>query len=102
MNLTQEQREQIVSELKKFGSELGLSQEQKEKLHNSLTEAYGKIQDFKNQNPHVTKEELIKKVAAHRAQLRERLTNFLTPEQLKKWDAGVGKAKEFLGQKLAA
>ena len=49
MNLTQEQREQIVGELKKFGSELGLSQEQKEKLHNSLTEAYGKIQDFKNQ-----------------------------------------------------
>lgn len=102
MNLTQEQRETIVGELKKFGSELNLSPEQKEKLHNSLTESYGKIQEYKSQNPNVTKEELVKKVAAHRTQLRERLVNFLTPEQLKKWDAGVGKAKEFLGQKLAA
>jgi hypothetical protein len=102
MNLTQEQREQIVGELKKFGADLNLSPEQKEKLHNSLTESYGKVQEYKSQNPHATKEDIIKKVAAHRAQLRERLVNFLTPEQLKKWDATVGKAKEFFGQKLAA
>ncbi|HEY6306316.1 MAG TPA: hypothetical protein VI488_07680 [Candidatus Angelobacter sp.] len=102
MNLSQEQREQIVGELKKFGAELNLSAEQKEKLHGFLTESYSKVQEYKSQNPHVSKEDLIKKVAAHRAQLRERLVNFLTPEQLKKWDAVVGKAKEFLGQKLAA
>ncbi len=102
MNLSQEQRETIVGELKKFGAELNLSPEQKEKLHNSLTESYGKIQEYKSQHPNVSREDLIKKVAAHRSQLRERLVNFLTPEQLKKWDAGVSKAKEFLGQKLAA
>jgi periplasmic protein CpxP/Spy len=102
MNLTQEQREVIVVELRKFGSELNLSAEQKEKLHNFLTESYGKLQEYKSQNPQASKEDIINRVAAHRAQLRERLVNFLTPEQLKKWDAGVGKAKEFLGQKLAA
>jgi hypothetical protein len=102
MNLTQEQRETIVAELKKFGAELNLSPEQKEKLHTYLTDSYGKIQEYRAQNPDATKEDLIKKAAAHRTQLRERLVNFLTPEQLKKWDASVGKAKEFLGQKLAA
>ncbi len=102
MNLTQEQREVIAVELRKFGSELNLSAEQKEKVHNFLTESSEKLQEYKSQNPKASKEDIIKKVAAHRAHLRERLANFLTPEQLKKWDAGVGKAKEFLGQKLAA
>lgn len=102
MNLTQEQREMIIGELKKFGSELNLSPEQKEKLHNSLIESYGKIQEYKSQNPNASKVDLIKKVVANRAQLRERLVGFLTPEQLKKWDAEVSRAKEFLGQKVAA
>lgn len=102
MNLTPEQRETITGELKKFGTELNLSEEQKGKLHTFLTESYGKLQEYKSQNPHATKEDIIKKVAAHRSQLRERLVNFLTPEQLQKWDAGVARAKEFLGQKLAA
>jgi len=102
MNLTPEQRETIANELKKFGTDLNLSEEQKGKLHTFLTESYGKLQEYKSQNPNATKEDIIKKVAAHRSQLRERLTNFLTPEQLQKWDAGVARAKEFLGQKLAA
>jgi protein CpxP len=41
-------------------------------------------------------------VAANRDQLRQRLVNCLSPEQLKKWDAEVSKAKEFLGQQMAA
>ena len=41
-------------------------------------------------------------IADNRTAIRQRLTNFLTPDQLSKWDAEVGKAKEFLGQKLAA
>ena len=102
MNLTPEQRETIANELKKFGTDLNLSEEQKGKLHTFLTESYGKLQEYKSQNPNATKEDIIKKVAAHRSQLRERLVNFLTPEQLQKWDSGVARAKEFLGQKLAA
>ncbi|HMF90831.1 MAG TPA: hypothetical protein VKL40_09320 [Candidatus Angelobacter sp.] len=102
MNLTQEQREKVANELKKFGTDLNLSDAQKEKLNTFLTESYGKLQEFRNQSPNATKEEIIKRVAAHRAQLRERLVGFLTPEQLQKWDASVAKAKEFLGQKIAA
>ena len=40
--------------------------------------------------------------ANNRTEIRERVKNFLSPEQLTKWDAEVGKAKEFLGQKVAA
>ena len=43
---------------------------------------------------------MIKQVGANRDELRQRLTSFLTPEQLKKWDAEVGKAKEFFGQQM--
>jgi hypothetical protein len=45
---------------------------------------------------------LIKKVADNRAAIRQHLVSFLRPEQLTKWNAGATKAKEFLGQKLAA
>jgi hypothetical protein len=102
MNLTQEQRELVANELKKFGTELNLSDAQKEKLHVFLAESYTKLQEFRNQNPNATKEDVIKRVAANRTQLREKLVGFLTPEQLQKWDAGVARAKEFLGHKIAA
>jgi Spy/CpxP family protein refolding chaperone len=102
MPLTPEQRDAVASELKRFGADLNLSEEQKQKLHTFMTEASEKIQEYKQQNPNASTEDLIKKVADNRAALRQRLVNFLTPEQLTKWDAGVAKAKEFLGQKLAA
>ena len=102
MNLTQAQREQVANDLKKFGTDLGLSDGQKEKLHTFLSESYGKLQEFKNQSPNATKEEITRKVTENRTKLRERLVNFLTPEQLQKWDATVGRAKEFLGHKIAA
>lgn len=102
MNLTPEQRETVANELKKFGADLNLSEEQKGKLHTFLTESYTKIQEYKAQNPDASREDIVKKIAANRTQLRERLTNFLTPEQLQKWDSGVARAKEFLGQKIAA
>jgi periplasmic protein CpxP/Spy len=94
MNLTQEQRDLVATEIKKFASELNLSEEQKTKFHAFLTDSYTKVQEYKSQNPTATKEDII--------QLRERLVNFLTPEQLQKWDAGVARAKEFLGHKIAA
>ena len=67
-----------------------------------MTEASEKVQEYKLQNPNATREDLIKKVIDNRAALRQRLVNFLTPDQLKKWDSEVANAKEFLGQKLAA
>jgi periplasmic protein CpxP/Spy len=102
MPLTPEQRDAITSELKSFGSSLNLSDDQKQKLQGFMTEASEKLEDYKRQNPNASKEDLLKKVADNRAAIRQRLTNFLTPEQLTKWDAEVSKAKAFLGQKLAA
>lgn len=102
MNLTPEQREQVAAELKRFGADLQLSDDQKTKLQEFLAEARIKVDEYLQSNPNAKKADIIKQVAAHRDQLRQRLVNFLSPEQLKKWDAEVGKAREFLGQQMAA
>jgi predicted HTH transcriptional regulator len=102
MPLTPEQRSQVADELKRFGSSLNLSDEQKEKLHTALLEAREKVQTYLQENPSVSKADVAKKIATHRDGLRQRVVNFLNPEQLSKWDAEIAKAKEFLGQKLAA
>jgi periplasmic protein CpxP/Spy len=102
MFLSSEQREQVAGELKRFATELNLSEDQKQRLHYFLTDAYQKLQEYREQNPNVSKEDLIKRIAENRAEIRERLVSFLTPDQLTTWDAELAKAKEFLGQKLAA
>lgn len=102
MPLTPEQRDMVVGELKKFSTDLNLSDDQKQKLQTFLSEAHEKVHEYKQQNPNATREDLMKKVADNRTAIRQRLVNFLTPEQLTKWDAEVTKAKEFLGQKIAA
>jgi len=99
--LTAEERENVKNELKKVGADLNLSDEQKEKVERFMTEASEKIREYKQQNPNASREDLIKKIAENRASIRERVVNFLTPDQLVKWDAGVARAKEFLGQKAA-
>jgi len=101
MPLTSEQRDAIANELKSFGAILNLSDEQKQKLHGFMTEAFERLQEYKRQNPYASREDLMKKIADNHATIRQHLTDFLMPEQLAKWDA-VSKAKEFLGQKLAA
>jgi protein CpxP len=102
MSLTPEQRTQVADELKRFGSSLNLSDAQKEKLQTALVEAREKVQTYLQQNPDASKADVVRKIAEHRESIRERVVNFLNPEQLSKWDAEVAKAKEFLGQKLAA
>jgi hypothetical protein len=102
MLLTPEQRAVVASELKQIGAKLNLSSEQKEKLEAFMTEASEKVHEYREQHPNASREDLIKKVADNRASIRQRLVNFLSPEQLKTWDAEIAKAKEFLGQKLAA
>jgi len=97
MNLTAEQVEGIKNELKRFGGDLNLSDEQKAKLHERLASAAEKLHEYKKSHPNVTREDIINAVVSHKAELRTRLESFLTPEQLKKWDAEVAKGKEFLG-----
>lgn len=102
MNLTSEEREQIAAEIKRFSADLQLSTDQKEKLQGAMVEARGKLGDYLKDHPDTTRADIAKQVASHRDQIRQRVVNFLNPDQLKKWDAETAKAKEFLGQKLAA
>ena len=102
MNLSTEEREQVVTELKRFATDLNLTDDQKEKLRVALTEAREKIAEYMQQNPNTTKADVISKVVANRDAIRQRVVSFLNPEQLKKWDAEKEKAQDFLGQKIAA
>ena len=102
MNLTSQQRDQVAAELKRFGADLQLSDEQKSKVQDFLAEARAKVAEYHEANPTATRAEIVKQVAANRDQLHQRLVNFLNPEQLKKWDAEVSKAKEFLGEQMGA
>ena len=100
MAMTGEQREQVATELKRFAADLHLSEEQKEKLHAALAEGRERIGEYLKTHPTTTKAEIVAKVKEHRGQIHERVAKFLDSEQLGKWDSEVGKAKEFLGQRL--
>jgi len=102
MNLTPEQRDQVAAEVKRFGSDLQLSNDQREKLQSALADARSKLGDYLKANPSLSKADIAKQLASQRDQIRQRVVSFLTPDQLKKWDAEVSKAKEFLGQQMAA
>jgi periplasmic protein CpxP/Spy len=102
MNLSNEEREEVATELKRFATDLNLTDDQKQKLQVALTEAREKIAEYMQQNPNTTRADIISKVVANRDAIRQRVVSFLSPEQLKKWDAEKEKAKDFLGQKLAA
>jgi periplasmic protein CpxP/Spy len=102
MNLNTVEREEVATELKRFASDLNLTDDQKQKLNVALTEAREKIAEYIQQNPNTTKADVISRVVANRDAIRQRVVSFLSPEQLKKWDAEKGKAKDFLGQKIAA
>jgi len=99
--MTDEQGQAIRNELKRFAGDLNLSDEQKAKLHERMAFAAGRLHEYKKSHPDVTRQDVINALRSHRTELREGLERFLTPEQLKKWDAEVAKAKEFLGQPTA-
>src|SRR6478736_5284978 len=101
MSLSVEQGQMIRNELKRIAGDLNLTDEQKIKLHEQLAFAAGTLHQYKKTHPDVTRQDIIKAVGSHRAELRQGLERFLTSEQLQKWDAEVAKAKEFLGQPAA-
>ena len=100
--LSPEERGKVAEELNHFATSLNLSDDQKQRLQTFLSDAREKIEAYKKENPNASPQDLLKHVSANRSALRERLVNFLSPEQLTKWDAEVAKAKEFLGHKMAA
>jgi len=99
--MTPEDLRTIATELKRFGTELNLSHEQKGQLKTFLTEKYQKLQEFRQQHPNASRDDLTRHLATIRCAGREKLEKFLTPDQLTKWDAEMAKAKDFLGQRAA-
>jgi len=100
--MTPEEINNIAAELRRLGSELNLSDSQKEQLKTFLTDKYEKLQEYKRQNPNLSKEDIAQYIAKNRAAGREKIEKFLTPDQLKTWDEEVAKAKDFLSQRAAS
>ena len=99
--MTPEELNNIANELKRLGGELNLSDNQKEQLRTFLTDKYEQLQEYRKNNPNISKEDIAQYIAKNRAAGREKLEKFLTPEQLKTWDAEVAKAMDFLSQRAA-
>ncbi|HWY43781.1 MAG TPA: hypothetical protein VNX66_09815 [Candidatus Sulfotelmatobacter sp.] len=100
--MTPEELSNIADELKRLGGELNLSDSQRDQFKTFLTEKYVQLQEYKKQNPNLSKEDIIQYIAKNRTAGREKIEKFLTPEQLKIWDAEVAKAKDFLSQRAAS
>ena len=100
MTMSAEVREQVATELKRFAGDLNLTDQQKEKLHTALAEGREKFGEYLKAHPGTTRIEIVKHVKEHRSEIHDRVAAFLNPEQLRKWDSEVAKAKEFLGQRL--
>src|SRR5215469_8733535 len=100
--MTPDELNTIAVELKRLVKELNLSDSQREQLRTFLTEKYEQLQEYKKQNPNISREDIAQYIAKNRAAGREKIEKFLTPEQLKIWDGEVAKAKDFLSQRAAS
>jgi hypothetical protein len=93
--------EVVQTELKRFAADLNLSDPQKTQLKTALENAHDKIAEIREKND-VSRAEVVSRIKEARGAIRERVENFFTPEQLKKWDDEVTKAKTFLGEPVEA
>ena len=89
-----------MDEVKRLAADLNLSESQKSQLQAAYEKAEDRIEEIRKANPDVTRADVIKKLAAARDQIREQIVNFLTPDQLKKWDAETSMARNFLGHPM--
>jgi hypothetical protein len=100
--MTPDELNNIAVELKRLGSELNLTDQQKDGLKTFLIEKYEKLQEYRKENPNISKEDVAQYIAKNRNTGREKLEKFLTAEQLTKWDAEIAKAKDFLSTRAAS
>ena len=100
--MSPEKQDAVTTELKRFAQSLNLSDSQKEQLRTRLSDRHAKLQEFRQQNPNIQRKDFLQKISDMRSVLRNEVVNFLTPEQLEKWDAEVARAKVFLGHSTAA
>jgi periplasmic protein CpxP/Spy len=95
------ERAQIIeTELRRFASDLNLSDDQKAQLKTGLENAHTRLEEIRAANPDLTRADVVAKIVEARDSLRARVVNFFTPEQLAKWDAELAKAKTFLGAQV--
>ena len=92
----------VETELKQFAADLNLSDAQKTQLREVLENGRERLDDIREKNPDITRADVIAKLQEVRGSIRERVVTFFTPEQLTKWDAGVAKAKTFLGHNIGS
>ncbi len=90
----------VETQLKQFATDLNLSEDQKTQLRTALENARERMDAIRDKHPDVTKADVIAKLREVRGSLRERVVKFFTPEQLAKWDAGIARAKMFLGYSI--
>jgi protein CpxP len=95
--MTTEAKTKIMDEVKCFAADLNLSESQKSQLQTAYEKAEDQIEEIREANPDVTREDVIKILTSARERTREHIVKFLTPEQLKKWDMEMSKARTFLG-----
>ena len=95
-----ELNEVVETELRRFTTDLNLSDAQKGQLKTALENAHERIDEVRAKNPNASRADVVSKIKESRGAIRERVEKFFTPEQLTKWDAEVTKAKEFLGERL--
>ena len=95
--ISAEAKEAVSAELKRIGTSLNLSEDQKRQLHTALENAREKLDEVRKSNPDLTRADVIEKLKSVRPIIRERVEKFLTPAQLSKWDSEIANAKDFLG-----
>ena len=96
-----EELNDVANELKRLAGVLSLRDNQKEQLRNFLMDKLEQLQEYKQKNPNISRDDLTRFIAKNRAAGREKIEKFLTPEQLTIWDEEVAKAKDFLSQRAA-
>ena len=95
--LSSEAKQAVLTELKRIAGELNLSDDQKTRLQAALENAREKIDEIRKAHPDLTQADVIAKLRSERDAVRQRVVQFLKPDQLAKWDAEISKVKNFLG-----
>jgi hypothetical protein len=96
------EQDAVIIELKRVAQSLKLSHSQQEQLRTRLADKQAELQELRQQNPNIQRKGLIQKLTEIRSILRIEVVNFLTPQQLEKWDAEAAKAEEFFGHGTTA
>ena len=96
--MTPARTDATATELRKLDEELNLSDVQREQIRMQLADCQASLEEFIRQNPNASRKAVIQRVALLRRSMRDEALRFLTPQQLRRWDAAVAKSREFLGQ----